>query len=281
MVGRRKEEKLNISLCIMVLLRSVSYNLDVSELQADRLKHRFEGYISCFDMYKATLLKLADLDKRDAEAAKVRARIRWAEEGEMSSLFSLRLEKRNGTTNWFSAIRNDDGVVVSDLVLPVVSLYADDTSAIVTSDAGILAVFDTYGLFEKASGSKLNLDKCKGLWLGSWRNRLDAPISIDWSLVCHGALLTVDRLISFGHDYPPACFCFHPLETAELLFFHCPLARSVWIGFNPSCSVPSRLPPLFCCVTCFLVSPQMNWRLFPCFCLRASCFKTFGLESEK
>ena len=62
-------------------------------------------------MYKATLLKLADLDKRDAEAAKVRARIRWAEEGEMSTSFFLRLEKRNGSTNWFSAIRNDDDVV--------------------------------------------------------------------------------------------------------------------------------------------------------------------------
>ena len=70
----------------------------------------------------------------------------------------------------------------SPSVLPVVSLYADDTSAIVTSDAGIRVVFDTYGLFEKASGSKLNLDKCKGLWLGLWRNRLDAPIAIDWSL---------------------------------------------------------------------------------------------------
>ena len=83
---------------------------------ADHLKHRFEeGCVSCFDVYKATLLKLADLDKHDAEATKVRARIRWAEEGEMSSSFFLRLEKRNGTTNWFSAIGNDDGVAVSDL----------------------------------------------------------------------------------------------------------------------------------------------------------------------
>ena len=65
--------------------------------------------------------------------------------------------------------------------LPVVSLYADDTSAIVTSDSGIKAVFDTYNRFEKASGSKLNLGKCKGLWLGSWRGRSDAPIAIDWS----------------------------------------------------------------------------------------------------
>ena len=53
--------------------------------------------------------------------------------------------------------------------LPVVSLYADDTSAIVTSNEGIQTVFDTYSRYEKASGSKLNLGKCKGLWLGPWR----------------------------------------------------------------------------------------------------------------
>ena len=65
-------------------------------------------------------------------------------------------------------------------VLPVVSLYADDTSAIVSSDLGVKA-FDTYSLFEKASGSRLNLGICRGLWLGSWRNRSDSPVAIDWS----------------------------------------------------------------------------------------------------
>lgn len=53
--------------------------------------------------------------------------------------------------------------------LPVVSLYVDDTSAIVTTDPGIHNVFDTYSHVEKVSGSQLNLSKCKGLWLGSWR----------------------------------------------------------------------------------------------------------------
>ena len=66
-------------------------------------------------------------------------------------------------------------------LLPVVSLYGYDTSAIVSSDPGIKAVFDIYSLFEKASGSRLNLGKCKGLWLGSWRGRLDSPVAIDWS----------------------------------------------------------------------------------------------------
>ena len=55
--------------------------------------------------------------------------------------------------------------------LPVLSLYADDTSFVAASESAILAVFDTYGKFEKGTGSKLNLGKCEGLWLGPWRFR--------------------------------------------------------------------------------------------------------------
>ena len=67
--------------------------------------------------------------------------------------------------------------------LPVLSLYADDTSVISVSDAATLAVFDVYHLFERGTGSKLNLGKCEGLWLGPWRNRLDAPIAIQWTSI--------------------------------------------------------------------------------------------------
>ena len=63
--------------------------------------------------------------------------------------------------------------------LPVVSQYADDTSLIVVSDDSIKAVFDTYAVFELGSGSKLNLSKSKGLWLGGWSGRLDPPISLE------------------------------------------------------------------------------------------------------
>lgn len=54
--------------------------------------------------------------------------------------------------------------------LPVISQYADDTSLVVTSDSSIEAVFESYSLFEKGSGSKLNLSKSKGLWLGMSRS---------------------------------------------------------------------------------------------------------------
>ena len=66
-------------------------------------------------------------------------------------------------------------------ILQVLSLYANDTSAIVSSDRAIVAVFETYDRFEKASGSKINLEKCEGLWLGSWQHRFDAPFAIRWT----------------------------------------------------------------------------------------------------
>lgn len=72
---------------------------------------------------------------------------------------------------------------VLNTCLPVLSLYADDTSVISTSDASTCAVFDVYGSFEKGSGAKLNLDKCEGLWLGSWCGRSDAPVAIRWTSI--------------------------------------------------------------------------------------------------
>lgn len=65
--------------------------------------------------------------------------------------------------------------------LPVVSLYADDTSIISLSDRATTAVFEVYAKFEAGTGAKLNLSKCKGLWLGAWRNRPDPPVPILWN----------------------------------------------------------------------------------------------------
>ena len=62
--------------------------------------------------------------------------------------------------------------------LSPISQYADDTSLIVGSDD---AIFDTYSLFEAASGAKLNVFKSKGLWLGSWSGRQDPPVQLDWT----------------------------------------------------------------------------------------------------
>ena len=61
------------------------------------------------------------------------------------------------------------------------SQYADDTSLILKSDDAIVAAFETYALFEQASGSKLNQSKSKGLWLGGWCGRVDPLVVLDWS----------------------------------------------------------------------------------------------------
>ena len=76
---------------------------------------------------------------------------------------------------------------ISGLLIPgfpplsPISQYADDTSLIVSSDDAIRAVFETYALFERASGSKLNQAKSKGLWLGGWCGRSDPPVALEWS----------------------------------------------------------------------------------------------------
>ena len=68
-------------------------------------------------------------------------------------------------------------------VLSPISQYADDTSLICTSDGVIKAVFETYALFEEASGAKLNQSKSKGLWLGSWSGCTYPSVAIDWTSI--------------------------------------------------------------------------------------------------
>ena len=55
------------------------------------------------------------------------------------------------------------------------------TTLVVTSDQAIISCFNTYALFEKGSGSRLNLDKCRGLWLGPWKDRQLHPVDLQWS----------------------------------------------------------------------------------------------------
>ena len=42
------------------------------------------------------------------------------------------------------------------------------------------ATFDIYAQYERTSGAKLNRGKSKGLWLGAWKDRQDAPHGIKW-----------------------------------------------------------------------------------------------------
>lgn len=60
------------------------------------------------------------------------------------------------------------------------SMYADDSTAILTTDSSIQKYFYWVKYFEKISGSKVNYDKSKGLYLGKWKSRSDHPFGISW-----------------------------------------------------------------------------------------------------
>ena len=56
---------------------------------------------SLVPVYERDLAQLASFDLAEAEGARVRSRVKWAEEGENSSLFFLRLEKSGEPGDWF------------------------------------------------------------------------------------------------------------------------------------------------------------------------------------
>ena len=67
-------------------------------------------------------------------------------------------------------------------------------------------------------------------WPATWSQLSYMPldrvvIDLSWK-IAHGVLYTAERLSSFGYAIPTACFCNSPMESAEHLFFYCPLAKS-------------------------------------------------------
>ena len=83
---------------------------------ADHLKFKIDqGQVFFLPIYQSVYSKVASLDLLAAQGAKVRSRIKWAEEGETSSRYFLKLEKKRGSLDWISAMKESDGAVVSDL----------------------------------------------------------------------------------------------------------------------------------------------------------------------
>ena len=98
-------------------------------------------------------------------------------------------------------------------------------------------------------------------WSTTWRQLSFCPvdrsaIDVAWQ-VAHGVLYTADRLISFGYDYDPNCFCGSP-ETPSHLFSNALWLRASLAGFNLSCFVPRPCVLPCCAVTFSLVSLLLN-----------------------
>ena len=83
---------------------------------ACHLKGRIDDrVVFLMPVYERVLAQLASFDLTEAEGARVRSRLKWAGEGETSSRFLLRLEKKRGNESCISAMRVSNGVVVTDV----------------------------------------------------------------------------------------------------------------------------------------------------------------------
>lgn len=91
-----------------------SNNRDLLIRLAEHLKAKVDaGSVSCLAPYQGVLSQLAKFDLEAAKGAQVRSRIRWVEDGETSSAYFFRLEKKNAADRWISALRESDGTIVS------------------------------------------------------------------------------------------------------------------------------------------------------------------------
>ena len=73
---------------------------------ADHLKSKIDlGMVSLLEVYESVLSRIAEIDLSAARGVQVRSRIRWAE-GETSSRYFFRLEKKRGAENWIPAMKN-------------------------------------------------------------------------------------------------------------------------------------------------------------------------------
>ena len=58
--------------------------------------------------------------------------------------------------------------------------YADNGDLTLIDDYSISKAFEIISIYEKGSGSKLNLGKTEGMWFGSMAGRRDGPVNIKW-----------------------------------------------------------------------------------------------------
>jgi len=73
------------------------------------------------------LNQISDFDSQAARGAQVHSRVRWVEEGETSSAYFFRLEKKRSADRWISALRETDGTFIpnpDDLCHSFASFYS-------------------------------------------------------------------------------------------------------------------------------------------------------------
>ena len=110
--GKSRIKGLSINYCCSKS-SDTAMKRDLLSRLATHLKERVDGGIlSLVGPYQSVLQQLAQLDVEVARGAQVRARARWIEEGESSSSYFFRLEKKRGVDRHIAAVRTVDGRIV-------------------------------------------------------------------------------------------------------------------------------------------------------------------------
>lgn len=114
-LGKLKIKNLSINYCSKKANERGAERALLTRL-AEHLKSQVDlGRLSCLGPYQSTLAELSKFDLEAACGAQVRSRIRWVEEGERSSAYFFRLEKKRSTDRRITALRESDGTIVSDI----------------------------------------------------------------------------------------------------------------------------------------------------------------------
>ena len=104
-----------------------------------------------------------------------------------------------------SAIRSDKSIkgLSRDSKGFKLSQYADDTTCLVENTSLASNIFEMLDLFRLCSGLELNRSKTEALWLGSNKNRTDAPFGNRWPkdyVNALGICFTTDQSISYSKN---------------------------------------------------------------------------------
>ena len=160
--GKSRLKGLTISYCSGRSSQSSQARSLLARL-AEHLKRRLdEGHLSCLGPYHSVLGQLSRLDLDKAKGAQVRSRIRWVEEGESSSAYFFRLEKKRAADAWVSALRESDGSIVSnpdDLCHSFASFYSSLFTASPTDPAAQETLLDKVSAALSSDQAKL----CEGM----------------------------------------------------------------------------------------------------------------------
>ena len=110
--GKCKIKGLVINHCTK-LASERAWSRDLLVNLASHLKSGVDsGAVSCFDVLESVRSRIAEIDLIAVKGAQIRSRVKWAEEGEQSTSYFLRLEKKNSSDRWIAAMRGSDGIVV-------------------------------------------------------------------------------------------------------------------------------------------------------------------------